>query len=131
MSFELEIWTLATVAVTALCIVLGRSCTGAGFTFPRRPGGSGTRQQVTSARRTGTSGTQLSCIVTHTLGRTRALRLFRAIGHWIVKLVKQRERWAAFGRVTQTKPHKHLFQGLVRKAGVLRRAQTFSTHDAW
>ena len=117
MSFELELWTAATVAITALCIVLGRRIIGAAS------------HRVLALQARGTSP-WLTCTISHTLGRERARRLFRAIGCLVTRLIKKRKRWAAFGRLQQTATHKALFAGLVRRAGVLRRSVTYSTQDA-
>ena len=117
MTFELEIWTVATVAVTALCIVLSR------YIF------LAASHRVLALQTRGTP--LLTCTISHTLGRKRARRLFRAIGYLVIRLIKKRKSWAAFGRVQQTAARKALFAGLVRRAGVLHRSVTYSIHDAW
>ena len=55
--------------------------------------------------------------------RPRGRELFRTAVRRIVHLLKLRKRWAAYGKVLQEEPRCLLWEGLVRKKGVLHRVK--------
>jgi len=51
------------------------------------------------------------------------LARFRCAVRRVIRLLALRRKWAAYGRVLQAAPRCHLFDGLERRKGVLRRVR--------
>ena len=51
----------------------------------------------------------------------RSLLRFKVAVRRVIHLLALRRRWAAYGRILQSQPRRHLWDGLTRKKGVLHR----------